>query len=306
MCINVPWYQNINNQKVNPMSDNIQGILWALVASAIVAVVAAMAKIAVVDYHVLQILFIRQLVIFVSVMPDLSRAFPRSLQTRHPLLHMARIIGAFVALSSGIWAVAVLPLTTAVTLAFSQVFFAALLALYFLGEPVGFHRLSAIIAGFIGVIIVMRPGLDGFFDFNVLIPVGGALGAAVAVTCVRKLSATETTATLLSYQAIFVGLAAGIPMIWLWVTPSLPDLLFLASMGILATIAQWIGVRALRLAELSVIGPVEYVKLIYAAILGYLLFAEIPDNWTVSGAAVIIGSSIYIFHREMVLAKARA
>jgi drug/metabolite transporter (DMT)-like permease len=288
---------------VNPLSGNIQGILWALVAAALFSVVAAMAKIAVVDYHVLQILFIRQLIIFISVLPNIIHTFPHSFKTKHPMIHAARITGAFVALSSGIWAVAVLPLTTAITLAFCQVFFVALLALKFLGEPVGIHRFSAIIAGFTGVIILMRPGLDGIFDFNAFIPIGGALGAAIAVTSVRKLSKTESTATLLSYQAIFVGLAAGIPMIWLWVTPSLPDILFLVSMGVLATIAQWIGVRALRLAELSVVGPVEYVKLIYAAILGYLLFAEIPDTYAILGAAVIIGSSVYIFHREMLQAR---
>ncbi|MEP1206790.1 MAG: DMT family transporter [Rhizobiaceae bacterium] len=280
------------------MTNNIAGIFWALLAAALFSVVSALAKVAVVDYHVLQILFFRQIVVFASSLPDIARTFPQSLQTRRPGIHALRLIGAFVALSCGIWAVAVLPLTTATTLAFAQVFFVALLALWFLKEPVGRHRIGAVIVGFIGVLIVMRPGVEGLIDVHTLIPILAAMGAAVAVTSVRKLSQTESTATLLVYQSVFVGALAGIPMVWLWVTPDLFGLLFLLSMGVLATMGQWVGVKALRLGEVSVIGNMEYSKLIYAALLGYLLFSEIPDAYTLLGAAIIIGSSIYIFHRE--------
>lgn len=280
------------------MSNTLQGTLWALLATALFATVAAMAKVAVSEYHVLQILLIRQGIVFLSAVPSLLKTFPNSLKTQHPVLHALRLLGSFTALSTNIWAVAVLPLTTAVTLAFAQVFFAALLALKFLNEPVGVHRIAAIVVGFVGVVVVMRPGIDGLIDRNALIPVVGAFGAAVAVTCVRRLSQTESTATLLAHQAIFIGAMAGAPQIWLWVTPSWPDFIFLVSLGILATIAQWAGIKALRLGEVSIIGAIEYMKLIYASILGYALFDEVPDLHTVAGAAIIVGSSIYIFQRE--------
>ncbi len=280
------------------MSNNMKGILWALIAAALYSVVIAMAKIAVSEYHVLQILFFRQIVVFLSSLPDTVKAFPESLKTQRPGIHALRLVGAFIALSCGIWAVAVLPLTAATTLAFAQVFFVALLALWFLGESVGFHRIAAVVVGFLGVVIVMRPGAEGFIDLNAFIPILGALGAAVAVTSVRKLSQTETTATLLVYQSIFVGVLAGVPLFWLWVTPDLEGLFLLLAMGVLATVGQWVGVKALRLGEASVIGNMEYTKLVYAAILGYLLFGEVPDFYTVIGAGIIIASSIYIFHRE--------
>jgi len=108
-------------------------------------------------------------------------------------------MGAFVALSCGIWAVAELPLTTAITLGFAQVFFIALLALYFLNETVGVHRISAVLIGFVGVVVIMRPGIDGIFVIHAIIPIIAALGAAVAIISVRKLSQTESTATLLIY-----------------------------------------------------------------------------------------------------------
>ena len=292
-----PSYHQIINRYFT-MTSNSSGIIWALCAAALFAIVLAMAKIAVTEYHVLQILFFRQLVIFVSALPTIARSFPHSLKTKHPFIHSIRLLGAFTALSCGIWAVAVLPLTTATTLSFAQVFFVALLAFWFLKEPVGVHRISAIVLGFIGVLIVMRPGVDGIIDINALIPVLGAAGAAIAITSVRKLSQTETTATLLVYQAVFVGTLAGIPLLWLWVTPDLGGLIFLLAMGVLATMGQWVGVKALRLGEASVVGNMEYTKLIYAAVLGLVLFNEIPDIYTLLGAGIIVGSAIYIFQRE--------
>jgi len=217
------------------------------------AIAAAFAKVAVTEYHVLQILFFRQIVVFLSSLPSIARSFPHSLKTQRPGLNSVRLTGAFVALSCGIWAVSVLPLTTAITLGFSQVFFVSLIAFWVLNEGVGMHRLAAVILGFVGVVIVMRPGVDGFLSAGALIPILGALGAAVAITSVRRLSQTESTATLLVYQSVFVGVLAAIPLFWFWKTPDLDGLLLLVSIGVLATIGQWCGVKALRLGEASVI-----------------------------------------------------
>ena len=290
--------RNLAQDTAEYAATNVRGIVWALLATAMFAIVAAMAKIAVNEYHVLQILFFRQIVVFSSCIPSVLKTFPEGLKTKHPGLHTARLTGAFIALSCSIWAVALLPLTTAITLGFAQVFFIAILASVFLKEHVGVHRLVAVIVGFVGVIIVMRPGVAGLADTHALIPLFGALGAGVAVVAVRKLTHTESTATLLIYQALFVGALAGVPLIWLWVTPDSKGLLFLLAMGILATIGQWMGVKALRLGEASVIANVNYMQLIYAAILGFVLFNEIPDIYTMIGAATIIVSSIYMFHRE--------
>ena len=291
----------INSQaleRLAAMPDNIKGILWALIATALFAIVAAMAKVAVSEYHVLQILFFRQVIVFLSSLPSIVKSFPQSLKTDRPGIHALRLSGAFVSLSCSIWAVAVLPLTTAITLGFANVFIIALIALYFLNESVGIRRVAAVAAGFIGVVVIVRPGVDGIFDVNGLIPLCGALGAAVAATSVRKLSQTESTATLLVYQALFVGALAGVPLFWLWVTPDLNGWLFLLAMGVLATGGNWAGVKALRLGEASVVGGIQYIQLVYAAILGFLLFAEVPDTYTITGAAIIVGSSIYMFRRE--------
>ncbi|NKB61839.1 MAG: EamA family transporter [Gammaproteobacteria bacterium] len=280
------------------MTNNIKGILWAFIATGLFAVVAAMAKVAVVEYHVLQILFFRQVFVFLSALPSIRKSFPGSLKTKYPKIHGFRLGGAFIALSCSVWAVEFLPLTTAITLGFAQVFFVAVLAFLFLEEKVGIHRMVAVVMGFLGVLVVMRPGVEGIINPYTLIPVLGALGAAVAITSVRKLSQTESTATLLAYQAIFVGLLSGIPLFWLWTTPNFEGWLLLITMGVLATAGNWIGVKALRMGEASVVGNIEYVKLVYAAILGYFIFSEVPDAHTILGALVIIASSLYILHRE--------
>lgn len=280
------------------LSNNLEGILWALLATGLFATVAAVAKVTVTEYHVLQILFFRQAVVFLSSLPTITKEFPRALHTEHPRLHVVRLIGAFVALSTSIWAVSVLPLTTAITLAFAQVFFVTILSYLLLKESVGVNQISAVLVGFIGVIIVMRPSMNGLFNIYALIPLAGALGAAFAVVSVRRLSQTESTATLLFYQAGFVGLLAGVPLFWLWETPDLFGLFFLLAIGVLSTFGQWIGVKALRLGEASVISSIQYTQLIYATLLGYLFFDEVPDGYTLGGASIIIGSALYVVNER--------
>ena len=115
---------------------------------------------------------------------------------------------------------------------------------------------------------------------------------------IRTLSQTESTTTLLVYQAVFIGLLAAVPLIWLWKTPDLAGTLLMLSVGVISAVASWIGIQSLRLGEASVVANIQYMQLIYGAILGYFLFSEIPDAYTLVGAAIIIGSSIYIYRRE--------
>lgn len=189
-------------------------------------------------------------------------------------------------------------MATAVTLSFAQVFFVALLAFLFHKEAFGPHRISAIVVGFAGVLIVMRPGVSDVGIGAALIPVAGAFAAAIAVTSVRALSQTESTMTLLAYQSIFVGLLSGFAMLWLWVTLTLWEAVFLLLMGALATGANWAGVHALRLGETGVVSNVEYIKLVYAVILGFVILLELPDAFDMLGAVVIMGSAIYMLRRE--------
>lgn len=280
------------------MSDNSRAALYALISLALMSSAWAVTKAAVAEYHVLQVLFFRQAIVLSTTLPQIKRNFPDSLKTKQPVVHGIRLLGAFVGLVCSIWAIGLLPMTTAATLGFSQTFFMAVLAVIFLNEHVGVHRIGAIMVGFVGVLIVVRPGGEGFGSLGMYVAIMGALGAAVALTSVKHLSRTESTATLLAYQTICIGAVAAVSMIWVWKTPDLNGWMLLIGIGLLSAPAQWIGVTALRLGESSLLANIQYSKLLYAGVLGYFFFGEIPDRYTVIGACVIIASGFYIFHRE--------
>ncbi|MFT5000205.1 MAG: drug/metabolite transporter (DMT)-like permease [Paracoccaceae bacterium] len=166
------------------MNRNLQGIIWSLGATALASVAAALVKLTAVDFHVFQILFFRQMVILLTALPIALRSFPEGLKTKQPGLQAVRLAGAFIALTAGFWAVSHLPLTTATVLNFTKTFFVTLLAARFLAEPFGIHRMLAIVAGFIGVIIVVRPGYESLADPAALVAIIGAFGVGVAMTSV--------------------------------------------------------------------------------------------------------------------------
>lgn len=273
------------------MPDNSRAVLWAIIATALYSAAAALAKLAAAHFPVLEILFFRQMAVLASTLPGMARGFPDALKTRRPGLHGVRLCGAFVGLACGLWAVTVLPLADAVTLGFTQVLFVAALAWLFLGERFGPWRAAGTGLGFLGVLVMMQPGLGGTADWRALVPLMGAFGAAVAVTSVRRLTATEGTGTLLAYQSLFVGLLSGLPMFWIWHMPDAHGLALLLGMGVIATVAQWAGIRSLRLGEASLVSSLEYIKLVWAALLGVVLFAEWPTAATLGGAALIVLAS---------------
>ncbi|MEH6497239.1 MAG: DMT family transporter [Pseudomonas marincola] len=282
------------------MSKNFEGALWALGATVMFAIAIAMSKLAAQDFHILEILFFRQAVIFCYVLPAIVRHFPNNLKTKHPITHAFRLVGGFATLSISLWAVTFMPLTTVVVLLFSSVFFVSILATIFLDEKIGIYRILSIVIGFAGVIIVVRPDFGSISDASSLVVLIAALGTATAIICVRKLTQVDSTVTLLTYQALFVGLLSGVPMFWLWQTPSFSDFLFLIAIGVISTAAQWVAIHALRLGEASLISALRYTEIIYATALGFWLFDELPDVYTLGGATLIIASALFMIQREKI------
>ncbi|MBL4875027.1 MAG: DMT family transporter [Cohaesibacteraceae bacterium] len=280
------------------MSSNLKGALLALFSSGFSALTLALVKFTSDQYHVVEILFFRQMILLIAVIPALASAFPARLTTRHPGLHALRLFCAFVALLSSFWAASVLPLTTSTVLSFSKVFFVSLLAAAFLGEAIRLQRSLAILVGFIGVLIVVRPGTDGFASLYALVALLGAFTGSIATTTIRRLTRTEHVATLMGYQAVFVGCLVTIPLFFVWKTPDLEGLLLMISIGISSVIAQYYGLTALKYAEAGIVACMAYVKLIYATLFGFLIFSSLPDVWTLTGAALIIGASIFTMYRE--------
>jgi len=249
------------------------------------------------NLHVAQILLVRQIVMAIIVAPTVLTNFPGSLKTENFGLQMLRIVLALIAMGFGFTAVVNMPLADATAIGFAKSFFVTICAIFFLNEIIGFRRWMAVFIGFAGVMIVLRPGFDGFTVYGVYALIGAA-GAGAVMVLIRILTRTESATTILTYQALGVGLAVTIPGIWFWQWPSVFEWSLLIAMGLISYVAQMLNIIAYKHGEASVMASLDYVRLIYSVIFGYLLFNHLPDFWTWFGAFVIIAASIYTIHRE--------
>ena len=282
------WLRGVAEKSI---PQQIQGILFALISTALFVLVGVIVRVLSERIDLFQILLFRQVVFVVLLIPAIVVSFDTLLKPRMVKLHAMRVFGAFLALYLGFVTVSNIPLADATALGFTQVLFVAFISRVFLSEAVGPMRMLTVLVGFVGVMLVVQPGFEGGSMLFILAGLGGALGAAVAVVCVRKMAQTESRTVLLSYQAVFVGGIALIPSLYNWQWPTMYELLLLALVGVISSVAQWIGVTAYKLAEANVVANVEYSKMIYSLIFGYFLFAEIPNALAVIGVVVIIASA---------------
>jgi drug/metabolite transporter (DMT)-like permease len=168
----------------------------------------------------------------------------------------------------------------------------------FLSERVGAGRWLATAAGFAGVLIVVRPGSMDFQPAHV-VALLGAFFIADVIVLVKKLQGTERNATIMVYFGIVTSLASFGPALWVWTGPTGTELAILAAVAGAATLGQYCALRAFRAAEASAVVPYDYLRLVFAVLLGLALFGEIPDRWTLIGAGVLIASTLYIAYREI-------
>ena len=190
-----------------------------------------------------------------------------------------------------------LPLATVITIMFASPSFIAAFSMPLLAERVSLSRWIAILAGFVGVLIVVRPGATTF-EWALLIPVAGSLTNALRDIMTRRLSRRETSVAILFWSAVIVTVtsAATAPFGWRPV-PAVAAAWFVA-VGILNAGAHFMLIEAFRLGEAALIAPVRYTALIWATLLGYLIWNQLPDAWVLLGAAVIVGSGLYMVRAE--------
>jgi drug/metabolite transporter (DMT)-like permease len=192
-----------------------------------------------------------------------------------------------------------LPIAEASATGFVAPLFVTALSIFFLGEVVGLRRWIATGVGLIGVIIILRPG-SGAFHPAAFFPLVSALAWACTLIMTRMMSGSERAITTMAYSSItgVCILSALVPFVW--VTPSWHDVMLGVFIGVASTAGQWIVVLAFRYADASVLAPFSYTQLMWVSILGFLIFGELPDIWTVTGAAFIVASGLYTAHRERV------
>lgn len=267
-----------------------KGIFYALIATALFAIVGVLVRLLSTRIGIFQILLFRQAIFITLMLPSAIAASRTLFRPQKIHLHATRVMGAFLALSLNFLVLGNMPLADATALSFTQVLFVAVISSTFLAERISAIRLLTIITGFCGVILVVRPTFENASLLYTFAGLGGALGASIAVTSARRLALTESKVSLLVYQAFFVGVMALLPCIMTWQSPTPNELVLLVLVGVISSLAQWFGVTAFTLTEANVVSNVEYSRIIYSMIAGYLVFAERPDHLAIAGAFIILAS----------------
>ncbi len=279
------------------MSGATRGMLWMLAAalffSASVGFVRYLSDI----MSTFEIVLFRQLIGMAFMLPWLYRVGIAGLRTRRLPLQGLRSALSYFGMLASYYSFTLIPIADAVALQFTTPIFTTIFAIIFLKEVVGSHRWLALLFGFVGVLIIVRPGLAGL---NLGIPAALCAAAFYAGSNVvnRALSRTDSTPLIVFYSfALQVPLAA-VPAALTWTTPGWADVLPLLGFGVVAIAAQWCLTRSLATADASLVEPVMFVRMPFVAVIGYFLFAQVPDSWTWVGAAVIFTSTYVLARRE--------
>ena len=223
---------------------------------------------------------------------------PGLVTTARPLLQVGRSVLLLASTMCNFVALRYLQLDEAISIAFSTPFFVAALSGPILGEWVRWRRWTAISVGFLGVLVVTRPG-PGSFQPAALLSLGGAMCYALYALSTRILARTDSNETTLFYSNI-VGAGAMLPVVpFFWTTPT--DALIIALMvvtGALGSFGHYLLIAAHRLAPAAVLSPFIYAEIPLMIVLGFLVFDDLPNRWTLTGAAIVVASGLYILHRE--------
>lgn len=226
---------------------------------------------------------------------------PGLLRTARPVLQLVRSALLLGSTLFNFLAFRFLQLDQALSILFSTPFMVAILAGPMLGEWIGWRRWMAILVGFVGVLLVTRPGYGGI-HWAALYSVASAVCYALYIIATRILSRSDTSETTLFYSNL-VGVIAMLPVLpFVWTTPDNWFLILLmAGFGAFGSFGHYLLIVGHRLAPASILAPFMYTQLVWAVLLGFLIFGDVPNNWTLAGAAVVVTSGLYLLYRERVV-----
>ncbi|MGL4960134.1 MAG: DMT family transporter [Inquilinus sp.] len=277
-----------------------QGIALYTGGIFLLCVMDAMIKWLSADYPIAQIVFFRASIGLIPTLVLLYRPPGlKALRTRRVGVHLMRGLVGCVGTFGFFWAFAVMPLADAYAIGFAAPMFITALSVPILGEKVGMRRWLAVLVGFAGVLIMIRPGGEGSsFGGGAAIALLATAAYALSMVLMRLYSRTETNASMIFYATIVIVAVAGVQMPFIWVTPTWKDAGLLAVLGLLGGIGAIMMAQAYRVATPSIVVPFEYTGMIWGVGLGFMLWGDVPDLWIWVGSAVVVASGLYILHRE--------
>ena len=286
--------------------DNIRGIIMMVGGFGSFAVADTIAKVLTASYHPIQIVATRQLGLMVGAAVLIAYYGPGLLRSVAPKFQIARGLVAIVSAVCFVIAIKYVPLADAVAVSFVAPFMVTILGALLLGEPVGRRRWIAVSAGFVGALIIVRPGL-GIFHPAIFLVLLAALAFAFRQVISRYIGDKDRTETTMAYTALTTVIILAIPLPLFWQTPnSGTHLLMMIALAAFAGFGEYLFIRALEVAHAVVLAPMHYSLIIFGTFWGFFVFKDLPDLWTWVGSFVIISSGLYMLYREYQLRKSRA
>ena len=281
-----------------PRPTNIRrGILWMVLASVLFASMNASAKYLYKTYPIAEVVWARYFFHSVLVVLLLRHRIVAEMNTRKIGLQIARSVLLFLTSACFFAGLYFIPLAESSAIMFTAPILVTVLSVPILGEHVGPRRWAGVVGGFLGCLIITRPGF-GVLQMAAFLPVAAACCYAAYQILTRSISSSEGSMTTFAYAGLVgvIATSAAVPLFW--ITPDATGWLLMAMVGLFGGTGHFLVIKGLAEAPASIVSPFGYAILIWVTLYGYFIFGDFPDPWTVVGALLIVASGLYIFHRE--------
>ena len=286
----------------DPRYDRLRGVALMVISTLSFSAMHSAIKHVSAEMHPFEVAFFRNFFGLVALFPFFLRYGLTPLKTTRIGLHLGRVclnIGSMIAF---FYAISITPLAEVIALSFAAPIFATLLAIFIYKEYTGPGRWAAILIGFAGTLVILRPGYDEI-TLGPVLALLSAMTWGVAVMIIKSLSRTDSSVTITAYMVLLMTPLSFVPALFVWQWPAGEQWLFLALVGMFGTIGHLTLNQAIKLAPTNVIMPIDFVRLIWVAIIGYFIFGEVPDEFVWIGGAMIFVSGFLIAQAENRLRK---
>jgi drug/metabolite transporter (DMT)-like permease len=280
----------------------LRAVLYMVSSAVLFGAMAIMIRLASAQLHAFEIAFFRNFFGLAFTLPLFLRHGPGILRTQRLHLYVGRCLIGIISMMCGFWAIVHLPLAEAVTISYSTPLFVTILAALFLGEIVRLRRWIAVLAGFLGVLLIMRPGSTGF-SADMLIALTAAIMSGIVAISIKVLSRTERPDAIVIWTTLLWVPMSLVPALFVWEWPVGITWLWIAAAGFFGTAAHMFWTRALKLGEASMLTPISFFQVPVVTLGAWWLFDETVGAMTLVGAGIIFLSNVYIARREALLAR---
>ncbi len=277
-------------------------VALAIASTLTAALMASSVKLLSNDLNPFIICFYRCLLGLIFVLPFVAKNKFKDLKSNNIKLQFNRSMINIISMICWFSAIGMMQLEKATALGFTTPLFTTVLAVFVLGEIIRVHRTAALLLGFIGILVIIRPGYISF-EYGTLLMLIASLSFSFVLIFVKRLSAIDTNLTIIFYHLLFMTPVFFIISLFFWEPITFNQLLIFAIMGIAGLLSHWCMTQSLKMSDTTFVMPLQFTKLIWASLIGLFVFSEIPDLWTWIGGIIIFISVIYITYREAFIKK---